>query len=336
MMAAWQALLAHMAWPWLWLLLPMPWLVQRWWPPRRSRGAALRLPGAADATALMQRGSRAGGAGVLAWLAWGLLVIAASRPQSLGPPQQPPASGRGMFIALDLSGSMGEQDMQLGGAAVDRLTAAKAVLSDFLDRRQGDRLGLIVFGERAYVLTPLTRDLKSVRAQLGDSAVNLAGRATAIGDAIALAVKRLSRVPKGERVLVLLTDGVSNAGMLDPLQAAELARQAGVRIHTIAFGGDATTVSVFGMPIALPGAGDDVDETTLRRISAATGGKMFRARDAGELAAIYHEIDRLEPVSQPGPRWRPKIERYPPFLLASLLLAALAWAWPRRARPAWT
>jgi Ca-activated chloride channel family protein len=333
---AWQAVFAHVAWPWLWLLLPLPWLLRRLLPPARSRGAALRLPGMASPEALATRGRRGRGAGWLAGLAWALLVLAASRPQSLGPAQQPPASGRGLFIALDLSGSMSEPDMDLGGRSVDRLTAAKAVLADFLDRRVGDRIGLIVFGERAYVLTPLTRDLKSVRAQLADSMVNLAGRSTAIGDAIALAVKRLSRLPKGERVLVLLTDGVSNAGVLDPLQAADLARKAGVRIHTIAFGGDGSTVSVFGMPITLPGGDDDVDEDTLRQISALTGGRMFRAHDADELAAIYREIDRLEPVAQAGPSWRPKIERYPRFLLAALGMAMLAWAWPRRTMRAWT
>lgn len=328
----WQTLLAHVAWPWLWLALPLPWLAQRVLPIARSRGTALRLPGTDTAAVLAVRGRHGRGAGLLAWLAWTLLVLAASRPQSLGPAQQPPSSGRGLFIALDLSGSMSEPDMTLGGNRVERLTAAKAVLADFLDRRAGDRVGLVVFGERAYVLTPLTRDLGTVRAQLSDSVVNLAGRSTAIGDAIALAVKRLSRLPKGERVLVLLTDGVSNAGMLDPLAAAQLARKAGVRIHTIAFGGDGDTVSVFGMPITLPGGDDDVDEDTLRQISALTGGQMFRARDADELAAIYREIDRLEPVAQAGRSWRPKIERYPAVLLAALAVATLAWAWPRARR----
>ncbi|KAG0927699.1 hypothetical protein G6F31_017962 [Rhizopus arrhizus] len=142
------------------------------------------------------------------------------------------------MLAMDVSGSMGEGDMVLGGQAVDRLTAAKAVLADFLDRRAGDRIGLLIFGDRAYTLTPLTADLASVRDQLRDSVVGLAGRETAIGDAIGLAVKRLRSQPEGQRVLILLTDGVSNAGVLEPLRAAEVARAEGVRIHTVAFGGD--------------------------------------------------------------------------------------------------
>src|SRR3970040_1497504 len=166
------------------------------------------------------------------------LCVAAARPQQLGDAVQPPSAGRDLMLALDLSGSMSEPDMELGGRPVDRLTAAKAVLADFLDRRGGDRVGLLVFGRRAYALTPLTLDRDSVREQLGDSVVGLAGQETASGDAIGLAVKRLRTQPAGQRVLILLTDGVNTAGALDPKKAAELARDEGVRVHTIAFGGD--------------------------------------------------------------------------------------------------
>jgi Ca-activated chloride channel family protein len=258
-----------------------------------------------------------------------LLCVAAARPQQLGPPVQPPQAARDLMLAVDLSGSMGDEDMALGGMAVDRLTAAKAVLADFLDRRAGDRVGLIVFGDRAYALTPLTRDLDSVRQQLDDTAVGLAGRATAIGDAIGLAVKRLRAQPQDERVLILLTDGVNTAGQLDPLKAAQIARDAGVRIHTIAFGGEGNQVSVFGMPIQLPG-GDEIDESMLRRIAALTGGRTFRARDTAQLAGIYAEIDRIEPVRQPGQQVRPRIERYPLPLAAALLCGVLVIAVPRR------
>src|SRR5690606_37800605 len=152
---------------------------------------------------------------VLAGIAWALLCLAAARPQQLGEPVQPPQAGRELLLADDLSGSMADEDMPLGGRPVDRLTAAKAMLADFLDHRQGDRVGLLVFGRRAYMLAPPTRDLDTVRRQLLYSAVGLAGRETAIGDAIGLAVKRLAgdgpeaadEVGAGERVLVLLTDG---------------------------------------------------------------------------------------------------------------------------------
>ncbi|NUS39020.1 MAG: VWA domain-containing protein [Lysobacter sp.] len=320
------------AWPWLLLALPLPWLLRRLLPAGRPGGPALRVPYGMQLDAIAARGGSgiARGVGVLAWLAWALLCIAAARPQQLGPPVQPPQAARDLMLAVDLSGSMGEEDMALGGRGVDRLTAAKAVLADFLDRRSGDRIGLIVFGDRAYALTPLTRDLSAVREQLDDTVVGLPGRATALGDAIGLAVKRLRAQPANERVLVLLTDGVNTAGQLDPMKAAALARDAGVRIHTIAFGGDGDTLSVFGLPIRMPGGDDSVDEGTLQRIASMTGGKAFRARDTDQLAGIYAEIDRIEPILQPAERVRPRRERYPLPLGAALLCGAIALASRRR------
>ena len=219
--------------------------------------------------------------------------------------------------------------MELGGRVVDRLTAAKAVLADFLDRRAGDRVGLVVFGERAHALTPLTADRASVREQLQGSVVGLAGRATAIGDAIALATKRLQGQRAGQRVLVLLTDGVNTAGTLEPAKAAAIARDEKVRIHAIAFGGDGGALSVFGF--RLPMGGDEVDEAGLQRIAALTGGRFFRARDTDALAGIYAEIDRLEPVPRLGRPLRPRIERYPWPLGAALAAGLLAVALRRRA-----
>ena len=322
------------AWPWLLLALPLPWLLRWLLPPARSAAAALKVPYGArlDAIAGKSGHARGVGIGVLAWLAWALLCVAAARPQQLGAPVAPPQAGRDLMLAVDLSGSMSDEDMALGGGLVDRLTAAKAVLADFLDRRAGDRVGLIVFGQKAYALTPMTLDLDSVRQQLDDSVVGLAGRETAIGDAIGLAVKRLGRQPAQQRVLILLTDGVNTAGLLDPIKAAELARDNGVRIHAIAFGGSGGGISVFGLPIQLPGGGDDIDEATLKRIAQLTGGKEFRARDTGQLAGIYAEIDRLEPVQREGQRVRPRIERYPWPLSAALAIGLLAFAAPRRGR----
>jgi Ca-activated chloride channel family protein len=327
------------AWPWLLLALPLPWLARWLLPPARHADTALKVPYGDRLDAIALRGGHAAarGIGLLAWIAWGLFCIAAARPQQLGPVAKPPQSGRDLMLAVDLSGSMSEEDMSLGNQTVDRLTAAKAVLADFLDRRSGDRVGLLVFGDKAYMLTPLTADLDSVRAQLGDSVVGLAGRATAIGDAIGLAVKRLKAQPPGqheprEHVLILLTDGVSNAGMLDPLKAAELARDAGVRIHAIAFGGEGEAMSVFGIPLHMPGADEDVDMATLQRIARLTGGQAFRARDTEQLAGIYSAIDRLEPVERAGQAVRPRIERYPWPLGAAIACGLLAFAWPRRGR----
>jgi len=323
---------AGFAWPWMWLAFPLPWLIRWWLPPVRGASAALRVPYGGQlrsiATASGFRGRRRVAA--LAWLAWFLLCAAAARPQTFGEAVTPPHAGRDLMLAVDLSGSMSEADMELGGSVVDRLTAAKAVLADFLDRRGGDRVGLLVFGQRAYALTPLTLDLQSVREQLRDSVVGLAGRETALGDAIGLAVKRLAGREKGQRVLILLTDGVNTAGMLEPLKAAELAAQAGVRVHTIAFGGSGMT-SFFGMAVPLPGAGgEEIDEATLRRIAEMTGGRSFRARDIEQLASIYAELDRLEPVEQPGEQVRPRVERYALPLLAALGVGLLALALPRK------
>lgn len=318
-----------LAWPWALLALPLPWLM-RWWPRRNAAAPALRVPYAAGA--LAELGQASGVAGwrigrLLLWLAWACLCVAMARPQQLGEPVTPPQQGRQMMLAVDVSGSMSEPDMMLGNQVVQRLSAAKAVLADFLDRRAGDRVGLLIFGERAYTLTPITADLTTVRNQLTDSEVGLAGRDTAIGDAIALAVKRLREQPEGQRVLILLTDGVSNAGVLQPLRAAELAKAEGVRVYPVAFGGDGG-MSLFGVQIA---AGDDpVDEATLRRIAELTGGRAFRARNTDELAGIYAELDRLEPITAAGTAVRPYIERYAWPLALAMLLGGLGWLLPRR------
>ncbi|WP_202845304.1 vWA domain-containing protein [Luteimonas saliphila] len=321
--ADWIAtLFAGFAWPWLLFALPLPWLARWSLPPVPQDQPALRVPWGRRLDGIARQGDARAvrRMPVLAWLAWTLLCVAAARPQQLGEVVQPPASARDLMLAIDLSGSMGEEDMRLGGRVVDRLTAAKAVIADFLDRRAGDRVGLIVFGQRAYALSPLTLDRDSVREQLLDSVVGLAGRETALGDAIALAVKRLRGQEAGQRVLVLLTDGVNTAGQIDPMKAAELARDHDVRIYTIAFGGDGDAMSLFGVP--LPGNEVEIDEAALQRIAAATGGRAFRARDADELSGIYAQIDRLEPVARPGQQLRPKIERYP-WPLAGALLAGL-------------
>jgi len=229
-------------------------------------------------------------------------------------------------LAVDLSGSMAEQDMILGNQYVDRLTAAKAVISDFLQRRAGDRVGLLLFGQRAYAVTPLTPDRESVRLQLLDSEIGMAGQETAIGDAITLAVKRLSeqedlKAGKGERVLILLTDGVNTAGAVTPDKAAELAQTAGVRVHTVGFGGEGGEQGFFGMRIPRQ---PQIDEKALQNVAERTGGRYFRARDTRELAGIYAEIDRIEPTARAGEVLRPRIERYAYPLGLSLAFALMA------------
>ena len=320
------------AWPWLLAAIPLPWLVHALLPARASQVQALRVPWGerlrkVASGGLLQASPR--GFPWLAMLAWSLLCVAAARPQELGPPIAPPQVGRDMMLAVDLSASMGEEDMEFGGRVVDRLTAAKAVLADFLDRRVGDRIGLVVFGDRAFALTPLTLDRDSVRQQLDASVVGLAGRATALGDAIALSTKRLQQQKTEQRVLIVLTDGVNTAGVLEPAKAAQIARDAGVRIHAIAFGGEGGgALSVFGF--RLPTGGDEVDEAGLQKIAQLTGGRFFRARDTEALAGIYAEIDALEPVKRQGQAVRPKIERYPWPLGVALTIGLLALLLRRR------
>jgi Ca-activated chloride channel family protein len=310
------------AWPLALLMLPLPWIVRRLLPRApESGGPALRVPFFGELVELA--GDSGHGAPArrlwLPLLAWLLLCIAAARPQWVGEAQALPTSGRDLMLAVDVSGSMQAEDMEIAGRRVDRLTAVKVVLGDFLERRVGDRVGLLLFGQFAYQMTPLTFDRNSVRYQLETSAIGLAGRETAIGDAIGLAVKRLRERPADQRVLILLTDGVNTAGQLAPMKAAELAQAEHVRVHTVAMGSENGQTRVFGVPIATPGA--EIDEKTLTDIAELTGGRFFRARDTAELAGIYGELDRLEPAAQEGDMLRPRSELFTYPLVAVLLLA---------------
>lgn len=315
------------AWPWLFLLLPLPWLLRRWLP-AVELGQALHLPHPGLHLASAERQGSAGWRSCLLLLAWVCLLIAAARPQWVGPPQAQHRSGRALMLAVDLSGSMRTDDMQLGGQAVSRFGAVEAIAGDFISRRAGDEMGLILFGSRAFLVTPLTYDLSAVRAQLKGAAVGLAGTETAIGDAIAVAVKRLAGLPEQARVVVLLTDGVNNAGSIVPLDAARAAKATGVRIYTIGIGATEMTVpDLFGSRTINPSA--DLDEGMLRSIAGQTGGRYFRATDADQLVNAYRAIDALEPMPQEGPSLRPRHElfRWP------LALSALAWLGALARRP---
>jgi Ca-activated chloride channel family protein len=305
------------AWPWVALILPLPWLVQRLLP-ERAPSRALALPHAS-----VQVVGKPGAGGALrhyGWmlLTWCALVVAVARPQWIGPPQQMQRTGRGVMLAVDMSGSMRTQDMRLGGVQVSRFDAVQAIASDFIDRRQGDQVGLILFGSRAYLVTPLTYDLDAVRAQLRNVAVGLAGRETAIGDAIAVAVRRLRKLPAGQRVLVLLTDGVNTAGNIEPLVAAKIAKATGVRIYTIGIGSRSTLLqNFFGQTINAPGQG--LDTAMLQQIAKSTGGQFFRATDTHQLAKAYRAIDALEPALKQKIQRRPRRPLYPWPLAFALL-----------------
>jgi Ca-activated chloride channel family protein len=246
---------------------------------------------------------------LLATIAWFLLVIACTRPQWLGEPIEQAVSGRDLMLAVDLSGSMEEQDFLINKNPVDRLTAIKWVASDFINRRIGDRIGLILFGTQAYLQTPLTFDRKTVLTLLNESAIGLAGENTAIGDAIGLAVKRLKNQPANSRVLILLTDGANTAGEVSPLKAAELAAANQLKIYTIGVGADEMIVrSFFGNRKVNPS--QDLDENTLVKVAESTGGRYFRARNSEELNNIYMLLDKLEPVEKDKQYFRPRSELY--------------------------
>jgi Ca-activated chloride channel family protein len=318
-----------LAWWWVLFALPLPWLVRSFVPPESlDRDAALKVPVAAEFADLA--GLRAPAAarrwrlGVLSAV-WLLAVLAAARPQFVGEPVSLPMTGRDLLLSVDLSGSMEEQDFQLNGQWVDRLTALKAVAADFIERRLGDRIGLILFGREAYLQAPLTFDRATVGTLLDESVIGLAGKETAIGDSIGLAIRTLddAGVAQGRRVLILLTDGANTAGAVEPRKAAELAAQRKMVIYTIGIGADALTVrSLFGLRQINPSA--DLDEDTLTAIAEMTGGRYFRARDTEEFAQIYTILDGLEPAESDERGFRPIKELFYWPLAAAAFVALLA------------
>ena len=325
------------AWGWVFYLLPLP-LLMRWLLPAvasRQR-AALRVPMMERFEQQRLTGTPSGRRPfllILALMAWVLLLGAAARPGWVGEAIELPVSGRDLMLAVDLSGSMEAEDFVVQGQTINRLVATQLVAGEFIERRIGDRIGLILFGRNAYVQTPLTFDRKTVRILLNEAAIGLAGKETAIGDAIGLAVKRLrASTDEGalERsILILLTDGANTAGEVEPLKAAELAATAGLTIYTIGIGADEMIVrSLFGSQRVNPSR--DLDEKTLTAISEATGGRYFRARDTQGLNQIYALIDELEPIARESKQFRPQRSLLHWPLAAALLLASLIGLFWRR------
>ncbi|MCB1196761.1 MAG: VWA domain-containing protein [Deltaproteobacteria bacterium] len=250
-------------------------------------------------------------------LSWISLVISSANPQWVDEPIAIPTKGRNLMLAVDLSESMQELDFQHKGKWVDRLTATKIVASDFVERRKGDHLGLILFADQAYVQTPLTYDRKTVQKFLDESVLGLAGQSTAIGDAIGLAIKKMSHAE--QKVLILLTDGANTAGNIEPMTAAELAADEDIKIYTIGIGSTRSNFSSL-----LRGQGSRLDEKTLQEISAVTGGSYFKASNLSQLQEIYATIDTLEPITQEQQYFRPqKTLYYWPLLVGTMCLTLL-------------
>lgn len=312
-------------WPWLLILLPAP-LIMRFLPARKPNSPALWWPtatllSAQESPFIMNKQqffTR------YLWLlcAWVLLVLAIARPVWVGEPTQVTPSGRDLLIALDLSGSMQVTDMQVNQAVADRLEAAKHVLEGFIEARQGDRIGVVVFGSKAYLQAPLSFDLKTINQLINETQIGFAGEQTAIGDAIGLGIKRLSNKESDKRVMILMTDGANTAGRVQPAQAAQFAATQQVKIHTIGIGADEMVVQgFFGPKVIDPSA--DLDEALLQEIATTTGGHYFRARSTEELQNIYALLDKLEPTPSEALWQRPKTTLLHWLGLISLFFVAL-------------
>lgn len=322
-------------WPWAFLLLPLPLLVYRLMARAPRQDAALYVP-FFSMLARLQSDSENLTSGrlltlICCLLVWLLVVLAATRPQWLGEPVQLPSTGRDLMLAVDISGSMEAQDMIVGSRQASRIDVVKAVVGDFVERREGDRLGLILFAAHAYIQAPLTFDRKVVGELLEEADIGIIEEsATAIGDAIGLSVIHLRNRPENSRVLVLLTDGVNNAGEVSPEQAGQLARTENIKIYTIGIGADQITQrTFFGARTINPSA--ELDEAVLTRIAESTGGRYFRARDVSDLVEIYEELDRLETIEQDEQTYRPtRVLFHWPLgaaMLISFLLALISIPW---------
>ena len=306
--------------PWLFLLLPLPWLIRKLLPTHHERKAAVRVP-------FMQRLSRLAGlqpgSGVAIasrpssqWLVlivtWLFIVTALARPQWLGEPVIRDIPMRDMLVAVDLSGSMEARDFtDTKGETVDRLTAVKQVLDEFFTRRDGDRIGLILFGSAAFVQVPFTDDIDVVRELLDEAQIRMLGPRTMLGDAMGLAINLFERSEVDERVLIVLTDGNDTGSLVPPERAAEIARDNDVVVHTIAIGDPATVGE------------QELDEKTLENIAITTGGGYFHANDREELEEIYAHLDEINPRQVETQSYRPLTELYIWPLAAGMLLSLL-------------
>ncbi|MDR4517352.1 MAG: VWA domain-containing protein [Nitrosomonas sp.] len=325
------------AWPWMFACLVLPWMFWRFLPPVTGINQGVLFAPFINAyqektttiiSRFQLRSMRTWGL----FVCWFLLVAAAARPQWLGEEAELPETGRNLILAVDVSGSMEIADM--GDGRTNRMEVVKQVAGDFIRRREGDRIGLILFGSEAYLQTPLTFDHNTVASLLQDTVIGIAGRETAIGDAIGMALKHMRHLKHlqddhEEAVLVLLTDGANNAGHVQPRKAAELAAQQGLRIYTIGVGGEAREMqSFFGMRMVNPAS--DLDEETLKMIADLTGGQYFRATDRDTLQSIYGQLDELEPTLKGSRVVRPTTELFIwPLGLGLIISFMLAVRWWR-------
>jgi len=314
------------AWPWLLMLLPLPIILRYFLPASNTNlDTPLHVPFIEDFSTIQHNNGTINKPGrllaVLSSIAWICLVLASARPQWLGERIDIPVSGRDLMMAVDLSGSMAAEDFEINGQVINRLQAVKIVAGEFIKRREGDRIGLILFGEQAYLQTPLTFDTKTIDTMLKEALIGIAGKATAIGDAIGLAIKRLNGESAEDRILILLTDGANTAGEVMPLKAAELAAKQKLKIYTIGVGAESREVGALFFKRTIQN--NEIDEKTLTQIAQLTGGQYFRARNTAELNEIYHLIDQLEPLEKDSQSFRPVKALYMWPLAFALIICSL-------------
>ena len=300
--------------PWVLLLLPLPLLVWFLFPRLSAQlPVALKIPFFKDMTRIAEQEKHAltrQTTLALFLCIWSLLILALANPRWVGEPQLLAGEGHNVMLILDLSPSMAVNDMRLHGRTATRLSVVKQAAVQFVKNRRSDRVGLILFGERAYLQTPLTYDHQNILLRIADASAGLAGQSTSIGDALGLAVKHLQQVPETGRVIILLTDGVNNSGVLAPLKAAELAHDAGIKVYTIGLGAQTDTQSFHGLFLSM-NAAPELDEDTLKSMAKKTGGRYFRATNLPSFQAIYQAINRMETVTQSDVTIRPQHDYYP-------------------------
>lgn len=310
-----------LAFGWLLILLPLPLLVMRYWPVFRQQRLSLRVPRLQRLAGLAERDPHAEAVVIqrstvnwtVLWLIWAATLLAVSRPQYVSDPITRTIPSRDLLLAVDLSASMNTQDfVDSDGKQADRLTACKQVLGEFLQRRDGDRVSLIFFGSAPFVQAPFTEDLQVCRQLLDEAQVGMAGPKTVIGDAIGLALNLFTRSEQEQRVLILLTDGNDTGSKVTPQQAARIAKQKDVTIHTVAVGDPAAVGE------------EKIDEDVLQAMAKETGGQFYRADDRQQLEDIYRQLDQVESSGLESVSFRPKSELFHwPLALAFLL--GLSW-----------
>lgn len=301
--------------PWLFLLLPLPVLVHWLLPPYRASQTSLRVPFFQRLVELTGEQPRKGAVVMQRllfqkfWLpcSWVLLVTAIAEPQWVGAPIEQTKSARDLMIAVDLSGSMDAEDFTIGSnQSVTRLAAVKKVLADFVQQRQHDRLGLIVFGDAAYLQAPFTEDHTTWITLLNETEVAMAGQSTQFGDAIGLAIKLFGNSHNQNRVLIVLTDGNDTGSKVPPVEAAKVAAYEKVKIYTIAIGDPETTGE------------EALDIEVMQEIAEISGGGYYQALDSEQLTQAYQAIDRLEPEAYESLSYRPRhsLHHYPLAVIA--------------------